>query len=302
MFLRPFIALVLLIAFIIFMVAKSKRDARGLSIDLDRKVEEKETSGSLETKPQPEKENTPKEEKAPKVEDKPIIVVQKDDPFAHLAKASPMTQEDEEKIQNLPEDLRSSIEKYPETKDEILKYFTWKSDPKNYDLSGKYKKGDLPKFIQWDSRWAFEPIGDSFMGHAACGPVNLSSIYIHFTGDTRMNPVAMSRWAEDHGYYINGFGTSGYIFEEGAEKLGLKSHVGEFEMDYIKEALDNGDILVLHVTKGDFTTSGHYIMITGYDENDKLIVHDVNSPNNSRKKWDYDRLKDQVNVVWCINE
>ena len=230
------------------------------------------------------------------------LPINKKEPFIHLAKSTITSEKDKARINKLPEILQDSVAKYPETKNEILKYFTWKSDPKNYNLTGVYKKGDIPRFIQWDSRWGFEPIGDSYIAHSACGPVAMSSVYIHFTGDNKMNPVEMSKWAVKEGYYYDDFGTSGYIFEEGAKKLGLKSHIIPFEMDEIKRALDNGDILVLHVKKGDFTHGGHYIMLIGYDKDDKLIIHDVNSPNNSQKKWGFDRVEKQVTTVWAINE
>lgn len=230
------------------------------------------------------------------------IPIDKSNPFVHLEKSTVRTEEEKVKIAQLPELLQESVQKYPEAKNEILKYFTWKTNPKNYDLTGVYKKGDIPRFIQWDSRWGFEPIGDSYMAHSACGPVAMSSVYIHFTGDNKMNPVEMSRWAVKEGYYINDFGTSGYIFEEGAKKLGLSSHIIPFKLEDIKRSIDNGDLLVLHVKKGDFTYGGHYIMLIDYDKDDKLIIHDVNSPNNSKKKWTYDRLVKQVTTAWAINE
>lgn len=316
MFLRSIILILSLLVLLVFLFIRfmNKDNTR---IDLDSKEKEQniETAEGKKDQAEPvlagKKEASEKlSEKKPQVEKEPKkkeykferLAIDKNKPFAHIAKASPMTDQDKEAIEKLPEILQDSVGKYPETKDEILKFSTWKSDPKNYDITGVYEKGDIPRFIQWDSRWGFEPIGDSYMAHSACGPVVLSSTYIHFTGDTSMNPVEMSRWAENQGYYINGFGTSGYIFEKGAKDLGLSSYAIPFEMESIKNSLDAGDILVLHVTEGYFTTGGHYIMLIGYDEDDKLIIHDVNSPNNSQKKWDYDKIADQVTTVWCINE
>lgn len=306
MFIKPLLVIgVIIVAAIVYSISKKNN----LKEEENKYLNSKEKIGSVDSKVSSDKVNDKVSEVNGNVKAKTPasgvfarITIDKSKPFAHLEKSTISTEEDKKKINKLPEILQESVGKYPEAKNEILKYFTWKSDPKNYDLTGVYKKGDIPRFIQWDSRWGFEPIGDSYMAHSACGPVAMSSVYIHFTGDNKMNPVEMSKWAVKEGYYINDFGTSGYIFEEGAKKLGLKSNIIPFEMEKIKQAIDNGNLLVLHVRKGDFTYSGHYIMLIGYDKDDKLIIHDVNSPNNSQKKWDYDRLINQVTTVWAINE
>ena len=51
---------------------------------------------------------------------------------------------------------------------------------------------------------------------------------------------------------------------------------------------------------GDFTTSGHFIVLTGV-ENGKIRVNDPNSKVNSEKLWDYDRLESQINNLWAFS-
>jgi hypothetical protein len=49
---------------------------------------------------------------------------------------------------------------------------------------------------------------------------------------------------------------------------------------------------------GDFTKAGHFIVLTGIDDEGKIVVNDPNSPNNSSKHWDIDTLISQMRNVW----
>lgn len=235
-----------------------------------------------------------------KYEEKPF---NKKDEFAHLLKAEQKIKDEKELIKKLPKQMRESIRKYPETKSELLQYLKYKDKLQSPDITGQYKKGDIPRFIQWDSRWGFRKIGNSFISYAACGPTSLASAYIHFTGDTTMNPAAMSKWAVDNGYYSDATGSGHILFIEGPGKLGLTSGIFELNRANLKERLDNGDIVIINVGPGDFTRGGHYVMIIGFNtKTDELTIHDVNSPKNSLKKWDFDRVLPQVKQAFYINK
>ncbi|MBQ1871316.1 MAG: C39 family peptidase, partial [Lachnospiraceae bacterium] len=49
---------------------------------------------------------------------------------------------------------------------------------------------------------------------------------------------------------------------------------------------------------GDFTYTGHFIVLTGIDEDGKIMVNDPNSRNNSDKHWDVDTLVKQIKALW----
>lgn len=203
-------------------------------------------------------------------------------------------------ISELPKQLQESITKYPENTNEILQYHELKNNPETFDLTGVYEKGDIPKFIQWDSRWAFHKISKSYIAHSGCGPTVLSSAYIHFTGDTSMDPSKMGDWAYDHGYFSDSSGSSWDLFEKGAKELGLTvSEIG-IDLNIIQASLDNDALLVFNVKSGDFTIGSHYIMVIDYQDN-MLEILDVNSPTNSQKLWEYERVLPQIKEAWELN-
>ena len=50
---------------------------------------------------------------------------------------------------------------------------------------------------------------------------------------------------------------------------------------------------------GDFTSTGHFIVLTGYKDG-KISVNDPNSHKNSEKLWSYEDIKDQIMNLWVI--
>ena len=49
--------------------------------------------------------------------------------------------------------------------------------------------------------------------------------------------------------------------------------------------------------KGDFTTTGHFIVLTGYEDG-RITVNDPNSRKRSEKTWDFDTLQYQIKNLW----
>lgn len=268
--------------------------------DEDKKQSNKSKSNEVDKKTKKKSSELKKNYKDQKQENYKKVSFDKNKPFAHLEKDDYTIENEDELIAELPEALQESIRKYPETKNEILKFNEWKKNPQSYDISGQYKKGEIPRFIQWDSRWGFQPMGNLYIAYAGCGPTALSSAYIYFTGDTDMNPVKMCNWAEEQGYYADGYGSNWSLWDQGAPSLGINSTSIAFNLENVKNELDQGNLIILNVGPGDFTTGGHYVMLIGY-EDDKLIIHDVNSPRNSEKKWDIERIAPQVKNAWALS-
>ena len=50
---------------------------------------------------------------------------------------------------------------------------------------------------------------------------------------------------------------------------------------------------------GDFTTTGHFIVITGLKDG-KFIIKDPNSKERSNQLWDYQILEHQISNLWAF--
>ena len=66
-------------------------------------------------------------------------------------------------------------------------------------------------------------------------------------------------------------------------------------------ALESGMPIICSMRPGDFTTAGHFIVLTGIEEG-KIKVNDPNSKKNSEKLWDYDTLEPQIKNLWAFQK
>ena len=70
-------------------------------------------------------------------------------------------------------------------------------------------------------------------------------------------------------------------------------------MSRVKENLKAGNLVVFCMGPGDFTTTGHFILLTGVEDG-KVIVHDPNSPTRTEQLWDLDLIKGQIENLWVL--
>lgn len=124
----------------------------------------------------------------------------------------------------------------------------------------------------------------------------MTMAYLYLKGDMDMNPRKMAEYAYDKGYYTQA-GTSWSFFTEGAKELGLLGQELPLSEEKIKDTLDHGGVVICSMRPGDFTTTGHFILLRGYDENG-FFVNDPNSRKNSERQWDFDRLSSQIKCLW----
>lgn len=199
-----------------------------------------------------------------------------------------------------PENLIDLLERNPETEDFVLQFplrQEQEAEVFGYDLS----KG-VPLMMQWDQRWGYDRYGSDMIAITGCGPVCLAMAGYYVTdGDNAFHPAAIAKFSEDNGYYSKGNGSSWTLISEGGVKLGLD--VTEIPL-VKKRVMDNLDVdnpIICSMRAGDFTTSGHYIVLVGCE--DGLIrVNDPNSYTNSEKLWSYEQLEPQIRNLWVIRD
>lgn len=198
----------------------------------------------------------------------------------------------------IPESLIEFAEKYPEAADFVNAYPKKKNINYTIDLTDEVEEGSIPLFIQWDERWGYRTYGSDCMGITGCGPTCLSMILYGLTGTTDWDPYSVALFSEEHGYYVWGEGSSWNLMTEGAELLGLQAAAGTVSAEYIQENLSASTPMIASMYPGDFTYTGHFIVLTGIDEDGNVTVNDPNSPSNSSKTWSLDTLVPQIRSLW----
>ena len=234
----------------------------------------------------PEPENlvvTPQEEEAPQAEnaaDKDFIAP--------------------EEIQTLPWSIEDFVTKYPQAISFANNYFRYKDNTSPIDISVDLEEEGIPLFIQWDPRWGYRTYGSDFMGITGCGPTCLSMVVCGLTGNKEANPYAVACWSYDNGHYVYGQGTAWSLMTAGASHYGLCSEGISVSESSVLSSLRAGHPVITSVGPGIFTYFGHFILLTGLDENGKILVNDPNNPENSFTSWEPSTIISQAKAMWSF--
>ena len=157
----------------------------------------------------------------------------------------------------------------------------------------------IPLYIQWDKRWAYTTYGDEIIGTAGCGPTCLSMVAVGLTGKTTYNPRYVAKYAIKNDF-LEGSMTRWALMESGCNEFGLIASAVPLSKNEMFKQLEAGHPIIASLRPGDFTTTGHFIVITK-TINDKFLVNDPNSKENSHKQWSYSQLAPQIKAMWAYN-
>ena len=140
-------------------------------------------------------------------------------------------------------------------------------------------------YNQLDDRYADEPYGTDDIGGYGCGPTSMAIVVSSLTNDT-VDPIEMAEWAYQNGYWCSKSGSYHSLIPGAAKAWGLPVEgCTASEPQRIVDALSQGKLVVALMTKGHFTSSGHFIVLRGVQD-DKILVADPASYNRSQKAWD----------------
>jgi len=201
-------------------------------------------------------------------------------------------------IAQYPKSLIELLERNPETERFVLEYPL--REETRVDLFAYEGSKDVPLFLQWDPMWGYEKYGSDIIGITGCGPTCLAMVGYHLTGDTEMTPDKVAAFAEKNGYYASGYGSSWTLISEGSADFGLQATELPLVKKKMTDALEAGNPIILALGPGDFTTTGHYIVLTGWD-GEAFRVNDPNSRINSEKLWTYEKLESQIRNIWAMS-
>lgn len=204
------------------------------------------------------------------------------------------------KLNKYPDEIKALLERNPETEDFVVNYPFLKDKKTEYSLDELSVCTSVPHLLQWDKRWGYESYAGSIMALSGCGPVCLSMVAIYLTGDTTLTPSYIAQFAVNEGYATINNGTKWLLMSEGAEKLGLESRELPLHKETMINALRDGNPIILIMGAGDFTTSGHFIVLTDYSD-EGFTVLDPNSQERSSVKWQYERIENQIRNIWCFS-
>lgn len=148
----------------------------------------------------------------------------------------------------------------------------------------------IPHYLQTD--YANVPYGSSNIAACGCGPTSFAMVASYLTGTT-ITPADAVAWC-GNSYYVWGAGTSWSYFEAAAKHFGCGSVRESYDANEVLKALSEGHPVISSQHAGLFTRGGHFIVLRGVENGNKVLVND---PNDSEAKNYINRSFDMASEV-----
>lgn len=198
-----------------------------------------------------------------------------------------------------PKQLQELALKNEEALEFVYDYPTEHVKEHTIDLTEEASMDSVPLFVQWDKRWGYEKYSGNFFAASGCGPTTLSMVVVYLTHNRDASPLAVAKYSKKAGYSVDGSGSSWTLISEGCRHYGVKAKTVALDESRMKAELDAGHLIVVNVGPGDFTDTGHFMVITGYDD-EGFSINDPNSIEKSGKRWLFKNISSQIRAVWSM--
>ena len=215
-----------------------------------------------------------------------------------LKKQDPKIQDIIDHFQEYPSELLEMLSKNLDMLDFVLEYPNKKGEVFS-DTIDDIEPGTYPLLLQYDPRWGYAFYGDDVIAVNGCGPTCLSMVIAGLTGKNTITPYTIASYAEQQGYYAPDSGTSWSLMSDGAAHFGIIGEELTLSRSAMENSLSSGQPIICSMRPGDFTTTGHFIVITGLKDG-KFIIKDPNSKERSNQLWDYQILEHQISNLWAF--
>lgn len=155
-------------------------------------------------------------------------------------------------------------------------------DPWTYPDIQNQVQLPVPYLNQNDPQWrhlSYGTDGSQQFWENGCAIAVLAMVEAYYSG-TSPNPKAILQWAGND-FYLDQQGTSWSIFSAFGDQYGYQVEDLAKQIDQVKAALNQGQVVLVSVGPGAFTQVGHVMLIRGYQDG----YFYLNDPNDSPGKF-----------------
>lgn len=170
-------------------------------------------------------------------------------------------------------------------------------------------------YLQTDPRWGGNryaaPGEKSTIRKSGCGPTCAASV-IAALADPSITPEDTAKWSMAHGYKAYRQGTYYSYFVPQLKAYGIECEQlntgsiyhnagrGRIYKDIAVDAVTDGDWIICCMGRGDWTSSGHFILWYGIDSSGNALIMDPNSTKKSRRCAPISKLMYQCKYCWQV--
>lgn len=160
--------------------------------------------------------------------------------------------------------------------------------------------GDMPLYLQYSAQWGSIPFGGGTISSSGCS-VTCIAMVASYLKDASIYPSDVVAWTGAKTYYVPGQGASWAIFPAAAEHYGLRCRNLGKDGKKVKKALKKGKPVIASMGPGTFTSKGHFIVLRGMDEGERILVNDPNDnteKNHINKAFTWELIDSQAKNYW----
>lgn len=170
-------------------------------------------------------------------------------------------------------------------------------------------------FLQTDPKWAnhsYAVSGEkSTIGTAGCGPTSAAMLLSTIQRNSKYDPVYACDWALRNGYKALNQGTYYAFFQAFFQAHGIRCQQLNWDNLYYKSVtykhiheqaknlVQQGYYLIALMKNGNWTKSGHFIVVWDWDE--KVRILDPNSNASGRLNGDPNTFMNEVAYYWSVD-
>ena len=157
---------------------------------------------------------------------------------------------------------------------------------------------EIPRLYQYDfpKVLCFYRQYPKSVASSGCGATSMSMVIAYLTGNMTQDPYTLLRWAVNNGMY-EGSGLTHEALTEMAVRYGVGGQWMKGTEALVISALRQGYPVIAHMGPGQFTKRGHYIVLRGLTADDRILVNDPNSWQNSDMAYEYAEIAKQTRSV-----
>lgn len=214
------------------------------------------------------------------------------------------TDERYQQVLDRQEEYPDSVLKLCAQNEEALNFVADYPEKKDLPASstvGEVTPGQVPLLLQWDRRWGYESYGEGgIVAISGCGPTCVSMVVCALTGRNDITPATVASYSAANGFLTADRDTTWDLMTYGCETYGITGTEIGLDENVMVNQLTAGHPIIASVGAGDFTTSGHFIVIAGYN-GEAFQVNDPNSIVRSQETWTFEELRYQIRNLWAYS-
>lgn len=219
-----------------------------------------------------------------------------------MTKDTPKIQQVLDNSNLYPQELLEMLSKNEEIIDFVLDYPEKCNTPPAKTIGDVPEKGSIPLLIQWDERWGYASYGPSTtIAVSGCGPTCLAMVASGLTADNTITPAVVADYANENGYLDANLDTSWDLMTVGCQNFGISGTLLGLDENVMANTLISGYPIICSMGPGIFTTAGHFIVLTGYQDG-AFTVHDPASKVRSSRTYTFSEIRDQIKNMWYFTE